>query len=99
MNQTNQNDNLWLRVAVEIKKAVNASTTMEMKTLGGGQYILKTEKAVIRMIKEDSGIDIRSADFSDGDFWQSSKDDNAKIIAEITDGEKRELQKNFGIKV
>lgn len=99
MDETNQNNNLWLRVAVEIKKAANGSTTMEMKTLGGGQYVLKTEKAVIRMIKNSSGIDIRSADFTDGNFWQSSKDESTKIIAEISDGEKTELQKNFGIKV
>ena len=80
-------------------KAANGSTTMEMKTLGGGQYVLKTEKAIIRMIKDGQGIEIRSADFANGDFWQSSKDESTKIIAEITDGERKELQKNFGIKV
>ena len=51
MSNTNQRDDLWLDVAVEIKKTANASTTVEIKTLGGDQYVLKTEKAVIRMIK------------------------------------------------
>jgi len=99
MNKTNQKNDLWLDVAVEIKKTANGSTTMQMQTLGAGQYVLKTEKAVIRMIKNGSGIEIRSADFANGDFWQAGEGENAQIIAEITDGEKIELQKNFGIKV
>lgn len=97
MNQTNQRDDLWLDVAVEIKKTANASTTVEIKTLGSGQYVLKTEKAVIRMIKNGSGIEVRSADFANGAFWQMGDGENAKISDEITDGEKTELKKNFGL--
>lgn len=97
MTQTNQRDDLWLDVAVEIKKTANASTTVEIKTLGGDQYVLKTEKAVIRMIKNGSHIEVRSADFVNGDFWQMGDGENAKISDEITDGEKIELNKNFGL--
>ena len=99
-DKTNNNaDPLWLKVAVEIKKAANGSTATEMKTHGGGQYVLKTEKAVIRMIRAENGIEIRSADFTDGDFWQMTGDEHARIITEITDGEKAELQKSFGIRL
>lgn len=97
MNQTNQRDDLWLDVAVEIKKTANASTAVEVKTLGSDQYVLKTEKAIIRMIKNGSHIEVRSADFVNGDFWQMGDGENAKISDEITDGEKIELKKNFGL--
>ncbi len=96
MNQTNQRDDLWLDVAVEIKKTANASTTVEIETLGSDQYVLKTEKAIIRMIKNDSGIEVRTADFVNGNFWQIGDGENTKISDEITDGEKFELKKNFG---
>lgn len=97
MNTRNQKDDLWLQVAFEIKKAANGSTAMEMKTVGNDQYVLKTEKVLIRMIKNGSGTEIRSADFTNGDFWHASDNENAKILAEITDGEKAELKRNFGI--
>lgn len=97
MNDTNQKDDLWLDVAIEIKKTANASTTVEMKTLGNGQYVLKTEKAVIRMIKNRSGIEIRSADFTNGNFWQMKDGENTKILDEISDGEKIEFKKSFNI--
>ena len=97
MNDGVSKDDLWLDVAIEIKKTANASTTVEMKTLGSGQYVLKTEKAVIRMIKNGSGIEIYSADFTNGHFWQMKDQENAMIVDEITDGEKIELKKNFGL--
>jgi len=99
MNETNQKDDLWLDVAIEIKKTANASTTVEMKTLGSGQYVLKTEKAVIRMIKNGSGIEVRSADFANGDFWQMTNGENERIIGELSDIEKAEFKKSFGIKL
>ncbi len=97
MNTRNQKDDLWLQVAFEIKKAANGSTAMEMQTAGNGQYVLKTEKALIRMIKNGSGTEIRSADFTNGHFWHASDNENAKILAEITESEKAELKHNFEI--
>lgn len=99
MNAHHQTDDLWLKVAIEIKKTANGSTGMRIKTIQKGQHILETDKAIIRMVDTDDGLDIRSADFNDGQIWHASNDENAKIIAELSDGEKLELQRNFGIKV
>ena len=49
------------------------------------------------MIKNGSRIEVRSADFVNGDFWQMGDGENAKISDEIIDGEKIELKKNFGL--
>lgn len=97
MNQPNLKNDLWLQVAFEIKKAANGSTSMEIQTIGDGQYILKTEKAIIRLIKNGSGTEVRSADFANGDFWHADDNENKKIIAEITSAERAELQKSFGL--
>lgn len=97
MNTRNQKDDLWLHVAFELKRAANGSTAMEMQTVGNGQYVLKTEKAVIRLIKNESGTEVRSADFTNGDLWHVGHNENAKILAEITEAEKLELKKNFGL--
>ena len=97
MNKQNQNNDLWLKVALEIKKAANGSTSMEMQTVGNDQFVLKTEKAIIRLIKKGSGTDIRSADFTSGDFWHADHNENEKILAEITDAERSELKNSFGI--
>jgi len=99
MSVHHQTDDLWLKVAIEIKKTANGSTGMRIKTLRKGHYILETDKAVIRMVDTDDGLDVRSADFNDGQIWHALEVDNAKIIAALSDGEKLELQRNFGIKV
>lgn len=99
-NKTNNNaDPLWLRVAVELKKTANASTSVHMKTAPAGQFVLTTEKAIIRMVKSDSSLKIRSADFQNGDFWQVADNENALILGELSDGEKIEFKKNFGITI
>jgi hypothetical protein len=99
MSVQNQTDDLWLKVAIEIKKTANGSTGMRIKTIQKGYHVLETDKAVIRMVDNGDGLTIRSADFNDGSIWQASDGENAKIIAELSDGEKLELQRNFGIKV
>lgn len=99
MQDHNQTDELWLKVAIEIKKTANGSTGMRIKTIQKGHYILETDKAVIRMVDDKGGLDIRSADFNDGEIWRATDGENEKIIAVLSDGEKIELQRNFGIKV
>lgn len=99
MQDHNQTDELWLKVAIEIKKTANGSTGMRIREIKKDHFILETDKAVIRMVDNGGGLNIRSADFNNGNIWQASDGENAKIIAELSDGEKLELQRNFGIKV
>lgn len=83
----------WLEVAIELKKAANATISFEMQTLSNGsQYLLKTQKMTIRILRKSEGIiEIRSADFTNGILWQAKGDESAKVLNELSEVEVGEL--------
>lgn len=93
-----QNEELWRDVAEELKKAANASTGVKLKTIPPGYFNLETDSAFIRIEKENGKCHVRTADFNGTKLWfHYETNDGDKIIDALTESEKTELRKSFGI--